>query len=653
MRYAGERPDASHSVHGRLRAWDRVSQTIDFLIPEYARSTPLRLADTYTGLILKRSGIVALLEMRRDYRAKLEDVVREAEHLATPMDSESPQRPKLIHLHNFIAEYLAFAMFSHRWRGREPTLDDVRGATHGIYPMDNKDLVEKNLNVCRLPRSKLSKASTGVEKLQEFCCLAAECGFRWAWSDTCRINKNDYAETSESINCMFLWYRSSDLTIVYLDDVDEVKEGRLPAVGEEGGKRWFEDPELRRPLPPTDPSVPQTSSDTYDTTLQTESYLSLHDRLQDRTSPQLRSMKPDAQVERPHLETHLMDTFPSVQDCKIQGKYRKLPIWVSRGWTLQEMIASKRLRFYSKRWTLLEEADDRDTDEAEQNISISSFRYRARLVDHRANDLWGNALVNTTGVPLADLTNFKVGTRDVRSRLLWAARRTTTKVEDMAYCLLGIFDISLPAMYGEGFRAFFRLQEELMKRTGDMSLFDWCGRSSSVNSFLWYNPECFIERSLPHSIFRTIGNVLRMMFGTAWSGIKAVVSEAVDFIRQIMRSTPPGHTLVNGELNISLFEHQVRHCERLENSTLGHPYYHYKLEVHGLVPTMVTCTSQVSSLMNNPTQYYLCRVWNRHTHNVFQILLEFIEYILRDTWKEMWSNDSDSDSGRCSRKWQL
>ena len=36
---------------------------------------------------------------------------------------------------------------------------------------------------------------------------------------------------------------------------------------------------------------------------------------------------------------------------------------------------------------------------------------------------------------------------------------------------------------------------------------------------------------------------------------------------------------------------------------------------------------------------------------MFQILLEFIEYILRDARKEMWNNDSDSDSGRCSRKW--
>ena len=62
------------------------------------------------------------------------------------------------------------------------------------------------------------------------------------------------------------------------------------------------------------------------------------------------------------------------------------------------------------------------------------------------------------------------------------------------------------------------------------------------------------------------------------------------------------------------------------------------------------CASHVSSLMNNPIQYYLCRLWNRHAHNAFRILLEFIEYIFKDTWGEIWSNDSDSDSGCCSRK---
>lgn len=627
----------------------------DFLIPSYTRNMPIRLADTYTGLLLERSDIVELLKMRRDYRAKLEAVVWEAEHLATPIDPDCPsQRPKLNHLNAFIAEYLAFAMFSHHWGGGEPTFDDVMKATHGIYSMNGKDLAGKKVKVFHLAKNEGSDLPSGVEKLQEFCCLAAKCGFRWAWHDACCINKEDYAETSESINSMFLWYHSSDLTIVYLEDVDEVEEGRLPAVGNEDGNPWFEDAEIRVPFP-APPSIPQTPTNI--TTLQTAPYLSLYDRLRDRTSPQLRSMQPDAQVERPQLQSHLVDHFSSIQGCKVRGKYRKLPAWVTRGWTLQEMIASKRLRFYSKRWTLLEEAEDRDTDEAEEHISISSFKYRARLVDHRANDIWADALVDTTGVPMEDLVNFKVGTRDVRSRLLWAARRTTTKVEDMAYCLLGIFDVSLPAIYGEGPRAFLRLQEELIKRTGDMSLFDWCGRSSSLNSFLAYKPECFMVPNLPDpiiddssdSVFHMIVNLFCAIFGTVWSGIRAAASEALAWIRNIMKSPPPGHALVNGELNVSLLEHRVRCCERLENSTSSDTYHHYKLEADGLVPTTVTLASHAPSLMSRPAQYYLCRTWNRHTQNVFQILRELIEYILQDTWKEFW-NTSDNESECSSRK---
>lgn len=620
---------------------------------------PFRLIDTYTGLIFERSDIVSLLQKRRDYDTKLKAVIGEAERLATPIDPECPsQLSQLDRLDSFIAEYLAYAMFSHRWRGREPTLDDVRKASHGIYSMDN-NLAEDHPKVLRLSKNEVSDLPSGVEKLQEFCCLAAKCGFRWAWSDTCCINKTDYAETSESINCMFLWYRCSEVTIVYLDDVEDVEEGRLPAVDDEDGSRWFEDPEIRNSFSPSNPSLPPTSFDTYIETFQTEPYLSLHDRLRDGAYPQLRSMQPDSQVETPNLRTHLSENFPTAEDCKRMGKYRALPVWVTRGWTLQEMVASKRLRFYSKRWTLLEEANDFDTDEEAENIFISSFKYRARLVDHCANGIWQDVLERTTEVPREDLVSFKVGTRDVRTRLRWAARRTTTKIEDMAYCLLGIFDISLPAMYGEGPRAFTRLQEELMKRTGDVSLFDWCGRSSSINSFLASSPECFIAPSIPEpnlddssdSIFWMIVDLFCAIFQTTWSGVKAIVGKVKDCIKNVTKSPPPGHALVNGELNVSLFEHQVRSCDRLENSTSNDIHHHYKLEVDGLVDTTVTFASHVSDLMKNPKQYYLCRTWNRHTQNVFHIFLDLIEYIMKDAWKEIWSsNDGESDCPRC--KWR-
>ncbi|KAK9772804.1 putative Heterokaryon incompatibility domain-containing protein [Seiridium cardinale] len=55
----------------------------------------------------------------------------------------------------------------------------------------------------------------------------------------------------------------------------------------------------------------------------------------------------------------------------------------------------------------------------------------------------------------------------------WAASRVTTRPEDMAYCLLGLFDINMSMLYGEGERAFIRLQEAICGQTNDPSLFAW------------------------------------------------------------------------------------------------------------------------------------------------------------------------------------
>lgn len=58
-----------------------------------------------------------------------------------------------------------------------------------------------------------------------------------------------------------------------------------------------------------------------------------------------------------------------------------------------------------------------------------------------------------------------------------ASERKTTRLEDQAYCLIGLFDVSLPLIYGEGDKAFRRLQEEIIYRSVDHSIFAWQGRS--------------------------------------------------------------------------------------------------------------------------------------------------------------------------------
>jgi hypothetical protein len=66
--------------------------------------------------------------------------------------------------------------------------------------------------------------------------------------------------------------------------------------------------------------------------------------------------------------------------------------------------------------------------------------------------------------------------------MCWASRRQTTREEDIAYCLLGIFDVNMPLLYGEGKKAFFRLQLEIMKASTDYSLFAWGMDNTGVTS---------------------------------------------------------------------------------------------------------------------------------------------------------------------------
>jgi hypothetical protein len=119
--------------------------------------------------------------------------------------------------------------------------------------------------------------------------------------------------------------------------------------------------------------------------------------------------------------------------------------WFTRGWTLQELIAPARLEFFDKYW--------------------SSFGTKAG----RHSDL-----SEITGIDELTL-NGRRELRDVSiaKKMSWASKRVTTRVEDIAYCLIGLFGINLPLLYGEGERAFIRLQEEIMRSSDDQSLFAW------------------------------------------------------------------------------------------------------------------------------------------------------------------------------------
>jgi hypothetical protein len=134
-----------------------------------------------------------------------------------------------------------------------------------------------------------------------------------------------------------------------------------------------------------------------------------------------------------------------------KAKSQKLPPtlfgqsrWFTRGWTLQELIAPPIVEFYTTEWV-----------EIGTKASLS------------AN------LSNITGVPIPILRGEDPSTCTVAYRMFWASKRQTTRVDDTAYCLLGLFGVNMPMIYGEGSRAFQRLQEEIMKQNEDYTLFAW------------------------------------------------------------------------------------------------------------------------------------------------------------------------------------
>ncbi|KAK5634676.1 hypothetical protein RRF57_010389 [Xylaria bambusicola] len=121
--------------------------------------------------------------------------------------------------------------------------------------------------------------------------------------------------------------------------------------------------------------------------------------------------------------------------------------WFTRGWTLQELLAPKRLSFYDHKWQLIG-AMNKDPNLCETISDITS-------------------------IPVAFLQGSPLTDACVAKRMSWASKRHTTRPEDIAYSLLGIFDVNMPLLYGEGHKAFTRLQEAIISQTYDHSILAW------------------------------------------------------------------------------------------------------------------------------------------------------------------------------------
>ena len=192
-------------------------------------------------------------------------------------------------------------------------------------------------------------------KIRDCCVFARVNGYRYAWVDTCCIDRTSSAELSEAINSMYEWYSQAAICYAFLEDVDDSENPRAP-----------------------------------------------------------------------------------------HSRFRRSR-WFKRGWTLQELIAPAEVLFLSRDWQIL-----------------------------GTKDTLADVIEEITGIDRDVLTHRRsLDSVSVARRMSWSARRETTREEDEAYSLMGIFGVHMPTIYGEGRKAFVRLQREILEHCPDQSIFAW------------------------------------------------------------------------------------------------------------------------------------------------------------------------------------
>ncbi|KAG0703318.1 hypothetical protein DFH29DRAFT_1078995 [Suillus ampliporus] len=156
---------------------------------------------------------------------------------------------------------------------------------------------------------------------------------------------------------------------------------------------------------------------------------------------------------------YLSDVLPSSKSGALAKS-----AWNTRGWTVPEFLAPKVIRFYQQDWSLY------------LNDNSPNHKESIKIMEE---------LEDATGIDARALVAFQPGMGDARDKLQWASMRVTTRPEDIAYSLFGIFGVRLPIHYGENKEnALGRLLEKIVAQSGDITALDWVGQPSAFNSCL-------------------------------------------------------------------------------------------------------------------------------------------------------------------------
>ena len=138
-------------------------------------------------------------------------------------------------------------------------------------------------------------------------------------------------------------------------------------------------------------------------------------------------------------------------------------VWNTRGWTYQEYIASQVVQFYTEDW--------------KPYLGLDIF-------NHKESPIILSEMERAMNFATHELATLQPGLDKAREKLYLASMRQTTREEDIAYCLFGIFNIAIPIIYGEGNQAVGRLLEYILTRSDNVTLLAWTGNSGSHHSYL-------------------------------------------------------------------------------------------------------------------------------------------------------------------------
>ncbi|KAI4280416.1 MAG: hypothetical protein L6R35_005891 [Caloplaca aegaea] len=171
--------------------------------------------------------------------------------------------------------------------------------------------------------------------------------------------------------------------------------------------------------------------------------------------------------------------------------------WFTRGWTLQELIAPEHVHFLDRRWRSI----------GTKRSMIDEISKITRIdVHHLRRRIGSGPLEVEPCTKKLDCRGHSYRCRDlfvrseyeasIATKMSWASKRQTSRTEDMAYCLLGLFDVNMPLLYGEGSKAFIRLQHEVLKQSSDDSIFAWKSDSLTRGATFALDPSWFAYSSM-------------------------------------------------------------------------------------------------------------------------------------------------------------